>query len=428
MSSTESSQIHLAGTTLRHERHLCAFFHSRKERYRVLGPFVKEGIERGEKAFHVVDPARRVEHLHRLENVGIDVRSAQATGQLEVRGWDETYLRGGRFNPDATLELLGRVLAESKDSGFPLTRVIGEMDWALREPTGGIEKLIQYEARANAVFAGCRDPLVCTYDRSQFEAGAAMDAFGVHHLGIAGGIVHQNPLLGGPIAFRRPREPVALTTLRKRFLSALLAGGRSDALDIVVDEGLSLAIPVTTLYLDVVQPALYEFGRLWQCGRLLAAQIHLAVEISKLALAQLRLHLAGQPSNGRAVVVACVEGEAHDVGAYMVADFLEVAGFDVRFLGANVPTRTLVALVEDQRPELLALSATTSVSLGKIRRVVEAVRRAASGRVAIAIGGQLFAAQPALRKDLGVMYARDPLDLASSALSLLDRGPTENRT
>ncbi len=427
MASTESSDIHLAGTTLRQQRHLCAFFHSREEWHRVLGPFVKEGIERGEKAFHVVDPARRVEHLHRLEAAGIDVRSARATGQLEVRGWDETYLRGGRFNQDATLAFLGRVLTEAKDSGFPLTRVIGEADWALREPTCGIEKLIQYEARANAVFAGCRDPLVCTYDRSHFGAAAAMDAFGVHHLGIAGGIVHQNPLLGGPIAFRRPREPVALATLRKRFLSALLAGGRSDALDIVVEEGLWLAIPVTTLYLEVVQPALYEFGRLCQCGRLSGAHMLLAVEISKLALAQLRLHLACQPSNGRAVVVACVEGEAHDVGACMVADFLEAAGFDVRFLGANVPTRTLVALVEDQRPELLALSATTSVSLGKIRRVVEAVRRAANGRMAIAIGGQLFAAHPALRKDLGVVYAGNPPDLVSAALGRLDRAPTENR-
>jgi methanogenic corrinoid protein MtbC1 len=121
------------------------------------------------------------------------------------------------------------------------------------------------------------------------------------------------------------------------------------------------------------------------------------------------------------VVVACVEGEEHDVGAHMVADFLEAAGFDVRFLGANVPTRTLEALVEDQRPELLALSATTQGSVREIRRVVTAIRRAANGPISIAIGGQLIAAYPGLRKNLGVIYAARPPDLVAAALGRLDR-------
>jgi MerR family transcriptional regulator, light-induced transcriptional regulator len=420
MSPMEHSDIHLAGTTLRQRRHLCAFFHSREERYRVLGPFVKEGIDLGEKAFHIVDPARREEHLHRLQAAGIDVRAAGATGQLEVRGWNETYLRDGRFDQETTLALLGSVLAEAKDRGFPLTRVIGEMEWALREPTYGIEKLIAYEARVNALFPDCPDPLVCTYDRSQFGAAVAMDVFGVHHLGITGGIVQDNPLLGGPIAFRHPREPADLTTLRKRFLMALLAGARADALDIVVEEGLWLAVPVTDLYLEIVQPALHEMGRLWECSRVSVAHVLLAAEISKLALAQLRAHLPCEPSNGRRVIVACVEGERHDIGAYMVADFLEVAGFDVRLLGPNVPTGTLLAMLDDQPPGMLALSATTTASLAEVRRVIHAVQAAGKG-VPIAVGGQLFSARPTLRTELGVdIYACNPRHLIAATRELLD--------
>ena len=49
--------IHFANATLGTERHICAFFHSPDEEYRVLLPFIREGIERGEKAFHIVDPA-----------------------------------------------------------------------------------------------------------------------------------------------------------------------------------------------------------------------------------------------------------------------------------------------------------------------------------------------------------------------------------
>jgi MEDS: MEthanogen/methylotroph, DcmR Sensory domain len=54
------------------QRHVCAFFHSANEEYRVLLPFIKEGFERGEKAFHTVDPKLREEHLNRLRSAGSD--------------------------------------------------------------------------------------------------------------------------------------------------------------------------------------------------------------------------------------------------------------------------------------------------------------------------------------------------------------------
>src|SRR5262249_27502826 len=158
---------------------------------------------------------------------------------------------------------------------------------------------------ANTIFAGCPDPLLCTYDRSQFSAAEAMDAFGAHHLGVAGGVVQENPLLGGPIAFRRSRESPALSALRRRFLMALLLRDRRDALDGAFWAGLSPAFPATIPYLDAVQPALHEMGRLFPSHRVAVAHVILAAEISRLALAQLRLHLSCQPSNGMPVVVAC---------------------------------------------------------------------------------------------------------------------------
>ena len=416
----DTPDVHLAGATLGQHRHLCGFFHTLDERYRVLLPFVREGIERGERAFHIVDPARRAEHLRRLDAGGIDVRKAQATGQLEVRGWDETYLRGGRFDPDRMLTLLAQLLTEARERGFPLCRVIGEMDWALRNRNAGIDKLIEYEARVNTAFAGCRDPLVCTYDRTRFEPAVAMDAFGVHRLGITGGVVQQNPLLGGPIALRRPGEPRDITRLRRRYITALLIGGRRDALDIVVEEGLRLGVPVPSLYLDVVQPALYEIGRLWRSGLMSAAHASLAAEITKMALLQLNPHLPCEPNNGTSVVIACVEGEMHDIGAHMVADFLEMAGFDVRFLGGNVPTEALVALIEEQPPALLALSATIPSSLGALRQVVGSVTRATRGRVPVVAGGQIFRSQPELRKDLEIaLYASTPQELVAAVENLL---------
>src|SRR5688572_4269531 len=59
MSTASEPPIHLAGTALGKHRHVCAFFHSREEEYQVLLPFICEGFARGEKAFHIIDPAFR---------------------------------------------------------------------------------------------------------------------------------------------------------------------------------------------------------------------------------------------------------------------------------------------------------------------------------------------------------------------------------
>ncbi len=80
----ESSRpIRLGGSVLGPPRHICAFFNSRDDEYRVLLPFIKDGLECGEKAVHTVDPQRRDEHFQRLASAGIDVAAARDSGQLE---------------------------------------------------------------------------------------------------------------------------------------------------------------------------------------------------------------------------------------------------------------------------------------------------------------------------------------------------------
>ena len=65
--STASKQpIRMTSSLLGTAVHVCAFFNTPDDEYRVMLPFVKEGSERSEKGFHIVDPERRDEHLQRL--------------------------------------------------------------------------------------------------------------------------------------------------------------------------------------------------------------------------------------------------------------------------------------------------------------------------------------------------------------------------
>lgn len=147
---SETKQVRLAGSVLDRRRHVCAFFNSKDDEYRVLLPFVKEGFERGDKAFHIVDPNHRPEHRRRLGEAGIDVAEAERTGQLEVRRWEDAYLREGHFDQNRMLALIEEVLQGGKAQGYPLTRLIANMEWAL-EDRPGVDDIVEYETRLNFI-------------------------------------------------------------------------------------------------------------------------------------------------------------------------------------------------------------------------------------------------------------------------------------
>ena len=157
MSPEAQQAVKFAGRDFPLNRHVCAFFYSKEEEYRVLLPYVGEGIRAGDKAFHIVDPGHRARHLEVLRSSGIDVDGAVRTGQLEVRSWQDAYLRGGRFDQHAMLALIQEVLGGAKR--FPLTRLVANMEWAL-EDLPGVDDLVEYETRLNYILPKFDDPVI----------------------------------------------------------------------------------------------------------------------------------------------------------------------------------------------------------------------------------------------------------------------------
>jgi hypothetical protein len=151
--------IRFAGSVLGSKRHVCAFFHSPDEEYRVLLPFIKEGFDRGEKAFHIVDPKLRQEHIRRLRSAGIDVAAAEQSGRFELRNWEDAYLRDGHFDQERMLALIQQVLEAGGSQGFSLTRLVAHMEWAL-EDRPGVNDLVEYETRLNYILPRYKDPVI----------------------------------------------------------------------------------------------------------------------------------------------------------------------------------------------------------------------------------------------------------------------------
>lgn len=189
--------IRLAGSTLKRSSHVCAFFHSHEEKYRVLMPFIKDGIENGDRSFHIVDPQLRAGHRSRLEQAGIDVAAAEAEGRLEVFPWHEAHVQDGRFDQFRMIELVKQAIARQEPG--EITRFVGNMEWAL-EDLPGVHDLLEYETRLNQFLPAHRDPVVCCYDISRFDAGTMIDIMRTHPMVIIGGILQENPFYVPPEA------------------------------------------------------------------------------------------------------------------------------------------------------------------------------------------------------------------------------------
>jgi len=158
-SDNHGSQVHLAGSFLDRSRHVCAFFHSKDEEYDVLLPFIKEGMEQGDKACHIVESGTRTTHRRRLQEAGIDTVNAERRGQLDILAWEDAYLRDGHFNQHRMLALIEKVLMDGKAHGFRLTRLVANMEWALQDRPG-VSDLVEYETRLNYVLPKYDDAIV----------------------------------------------------------------------------------------------------------------------------------------------------------------------------------------------------------------------------------------------------------------------------
>jgi hypothetical protein len=199
---TAAAPISFAGSQLCQVRHVCAFFNSDEEEYRVLLPFIKDGFECGDKAVHVVNPGQRRDHLKRLVAAGIDTTGAEARGQLELLSNSEAYLLDGLFDQDRMLAVFEQLASGNAKGGFPLSRIVCHMDWAA-EGRSYVDNLVEFESRVNDVWCRHDDAVICVYDLAKFGGDTVVDIMRTHPMIIIGGILQQNPFFVPPREFLR---------------------------------------------------------------------------------------------------------------------------------------------------------------------------------------------------------------------------------
>lgn len=196
---SDAQPIRFAGSELRHSRHVCAFFNSEDEQYRVLLPFIRDGLAAGEMAVHVLCPCCHQGHVDRLGRAGIEVQPAIDSGQLSVLSSIDAYLHNGSFDQDRMIGMFER-MASAEPAGL-LTRFVCQMEWAVEDGRNCIDDVIEFESRVNDVWATRDDAVICVYDLARFSGEAVVDIMRTHPMIIIGGVLQENPFYTPPAQF-----------------------------------------------------------------------------------------------------------------------------------------------------------------------------------------------------------------------------------
>ena len=211
-----------------------------------------------------------------------------------------------------------------------------------------------------------------------------------------------------------------LAALASRYLEAQLTGDRQRAVQLLIDDGVMAGVSVSDLLLRVITPAQREIGRLWENNEVSVADEHVATAISQLAMSHLYSHAAPTGLRREHIVIACVDGEWHDMGARVAADVLEHHGFSVCLLGPSVPIADLLTRVRRESPDIVLLSVTMPTHVESLKRTFQALGQAYP-LLPVLVGGRGTTDDPSLAFPLPPLTA-DRIAVCAEVERLLLQG------
>jgi PAS domain S-box-containing protein len=189
--------------------HLCLIYDSQEEQLAAIIPFIRIGLERGEKCLYIVDESTADNILAALQADGIDVDAAIGSGALAVVSRRDAYLKNGDFDPDWMMAFLKDGVHGAAADGYTGLRITGEMTWALGADHGTLDRLIEYECRLNNFFPTHKVLAICQYNRRRFRPETLLQAIHTHPFLVSGGLVCDNPHYIPPEAFDRKKYDAA---------------------------------------------------------------------------------------------------------------------------------------------------------------------------------------------------------------------------
>jgi methanogenic corrinoid protein MtbC1 len=205
-------------------------------------------------------------------------------------------------------------------------------------------------------------------------------------------------LTGEGLSFSVQREPNEMVQV---FLTLLLHGDSQGCLKLV-EQSILTVDDLKHFYMYVVWPAMCKIGQLWESNQVSVAEEHLATAIVGRVMAALYPRFARFTVTRGKAVVSAGPNEFHEIGARMVADLMELDGWDVTYLGANTPAGQILDILKRHKPFTVALSVATVFNLDSARQVIQMINEDRdTGDIKVMVGGRAFKDMSQLWRDIG---------------------------
>ena len=187
----QTTQLIAALEQLGPHDHFCSIYESPEEHYAVAIPFIRIGLDRGEKCIYIADDGMVGDVRQAMQKDGIDVDRAIASNALELATKEQAYLEHGSFRPDWMYTFWKEATQLALSQGFSALRATGETEWVLRGGRG-LERWMEYESKLTHTLSESRCSALCQYNRRLFPPQLILDVIRTHPTVVYRGTVCRN--------------------------------------------------------------------------------------------------------------------------------------------------------------------------------------------------------------------------------------------
>src|ERR1700680_328207 len=186
--------------------HLCFVYETQKEQFSAALPFMRAGLERGEKCLYIAKEGKDSKAFvtaMRAQRLNADESISKGSLTFVHSATDPQLKR--IVNPSGMIRFLFRAVSEARTNGFPALRIIGEMTWALHVPNTA-KFLFEFEAEVNNLFRVNDCLAICQYNRKLFPPEVILGVLSTHPTVIYGHVVSKNPYFVPPEELLQQRQ------------------------------------------------------------------------------------------------------------------------------------------------------------------------------------------------------------------------------
>jgi len=172
------------------------------------------------------------------------------------------------------------------------------------------------------------------------------------------------------------------------YLNSLLDGNKKQCCQIVnslIESNASLR----DIFINLFQRSMYRVGQMWENDRCSIADEHIATKITEGLIDYVVSQFSTDKNINKTVLVTCIDKEFHELGARMVAGYIEALGYKVFFIGSNTPQNEVIKAIKEKQPDIVGVSNNFYINFTRLVNLLNKIN-SNYPELQVIVGGQVL--------------------------------------